>query len=620
MKVRLLPDDPMLRNHTCGQLRPEHQGQTVILAGWVDSFRDHSGVLFVNLRDRYGITQITVTQDVGDEVFDAVRSLRNEDVIQVVGLVQLRPAGIVNTKIPTGEIEVKATTVNILNRSAILPFLPGAPETPSEEIRLKYRYLDLRRTQMQKTLELRHRITKVMRDYFDEHDFLEVETPMLGKSTPEGARDYLVPSRVNTGAFYALPQSPQLYKQVLMIAGYDRYVQIARCFRDEDLRADRQPEFTQLDLEMSFVEMDDIIDMVSGLVQRLMKKVLGRDLPLPIPRMEYGEAMERFGHDAPDLRFGMELIDITELAKTVDFRVFRAVAENGGRIRAINAKSAADKYSRKDIDGLNSWVVEQFGAKGVAWLKADTDGNLAGPIAKNFSIEQLGAIKDKLDAMPGDFLLFSADTFETTCRVLNGLRRRLASELGLIDPEEMNFCWIVHFPMFAWDEEEGRYAAIHHPFTAPRNEDLPFLERECELMAHGDHPKDREPGARPALEIKAQAYDLVLNGFEVGGGTIRIHDGVVQRKVFELLGLTEETCRSMFGFLLDALSFGAPPHGGIALGLDRLVMLFAGRDNIRDCIAFPKTMKASDLMTGAPDRVAEKQLDELRIQSTATQE
>lgn len=588
----------MYRNCTCGELRADDQGRTVTLAGWVDSLRDHRGVLFINLRDRYGTTQVTVTQSLGESLLETVRSLRNEDVIQVVGTVQLRPEGIVNRKLPTGEIELKAGKLHVLNRTAIVPFLPGSPETPAEETRLKYRYLDLRRPQMQQTLELRHRITKVVRDYFDEHRFLEVETPMLGKSTPEGARDYLVPSRVNPGTFYALPQSPQLYKQILMIAGYDRYIQIARCFRDEDLRADRQPEFTQLDLEMAFVEMDDIIGIVSGLVQRLMKEIKGIDLPLPIPRMEYSEAMERFGHDAPDLRFGMELVDLTDIAKTVDFRVFRSVAESGGRVRAINAKAAAEKYSRKDIDGLNQWTIEHFAAKGLAWLKVDTQGVLVGPIAKNFTEEQLTTIKNRLDADPGDFLLFSADSFETTCRVLNGLRRRLAAELKLIDPNEMNFCWIVHFPMFARDDEENRYVAMHHPFTAPLNEQLPLL--------------DSDPG-----KVKAQAYDLVLNGFEIGGGTIRIHDGAVQHKVFELLGLTEELCRSMFGFLLDALSFGAPPHGGIALGLDRLVMLFAGRDNIRDCIAFPKTMKASDLMTGAPDYVAPKQLDELQIQTVA---
>jgi aspartyl-tRNA synthetase len=555
--------------------------------------------LFINLRDRYGITQITITSDIGDELFQLVRSLHNEDVIQVVGVVQQRPEGIVNTKIATGEIEVKAAHVTVLSRSAVVPFLPASPETPSEETRLKYRFLDLRRPAMQRTLELRSRMTKVMRDYFHENNFNEIETPMLGKSTPEGARDYLVPSRVNPGTFYALPQSPQLYKQILMIAGYDRYIQVARCFRDEDLRADRQPEFTQLDLEMSFVEMEDIIEIMSGLVKRLMNDVLGRDLKLPIPRMEYAEAMERFGHDAPDLRFAMELVDLTELAKTVEFRVFRGVADSGGRVRAINAKAAAEKYSRKDIDTLNQWVIDNFGAKGVAWLKVDGDGNLTGPIAKNFKPEELAAIKSKLVAEPNDFLLFSADTFETTSRVLNGLRRRLAAELKLIDPNEMNFCWIVHFPMFDWDDEEKRYVAMHHPFTAPLNEHLHYL--------------DSEP-----RQIKAQAYDLVLNGFEVGGGTIRIHDGAVQEKVFNLLGMTPETCRQMFGFLLDALSFGAPPHGGIALGLDRLVMLFAGCDNIRDCIAFPKTMKASDLMTGAPDVVAAKQLDELHIATKKT--
>lgn len=584
----------MLRTRTCGELNKDHLDENVILAGWVDSVRDHSGVLFINLRDRYGMTQILFSQSSGTEALDLVRSLRPEDVVQVQGLVQRRPEGIVNLKIPTGEIEVKAERVTVLNRTEIVPFQPSAPEIPAEETRLKYRYLDLRRPAMQRTLVLRHRMTKVIRDYFDEHSFVEIETPMLGKSTPEGARDYLVPSRVAQGSFYALPQSPQLYKQILMIAGYDRYIQIARCFRDEDLRADRQPEFTQLDLEMSFVEMEDIIGMVDGLVVRLMSEVLGRTVSTPIPRMSYDEAMERFGHDAPDLRFGMELIDLTDWAKTVEFRVFRSVAEAGGRVRAINAKGAAEKFSRKDIDGLNQWVIEQFGAKGVAWLKVDGEGKPAGPIAKNFTEEQLTEIVNRLDAGPGDFLLFSADSFETTCKALNGLRRRLAAELKLIDPKEMNFCWVVHFPMFARDEDEDRWVAMHHPFTAPLTGDLPLL--------------DGDPG-----RIRAQAYDLVLNGFEVGGGTIRIHDSAIQSKVFDLLGLSLETAKQQFGFLLDALQFGAPPHGGIALGLDRLVMLFAGLDNIRDCIAFPKTAKASDLMTGAPSGVASKQLDELAI-------
>jgi aspartyl-tRNA synthetase len=560
----------------------------------VETVRDHSGVLFFNLRDRYGLTQITFLQEKNPALAETVRTLHPEDVVQITGNVQPRPEGIVNRKIPTGEIEIDADSLTVLNRTAVVPFQPSAPEIPAEETRLKYRYLDLRRPAMQKTLLLRHRITKVMRDYFDELGFAEIETPMLGKSTPEGARDYLVPSRIAPGQFYALPQSPQLYKQILMIAGYDRYFQIARCFRDEDLRADRQPEFTQMDLEMSFAEMEDIIGIISGLMVRLMKDVLGRELPLPIPRISYDEAMERFGHDAPDLRFGMELIDLTDIAKTVDFRVFRSAADTGGRVRAINVKGAAEKYSRKDIDGLNAWVIDQFGAKGIAWLKADADGRLAGPMAKNFTDEQLASIAGRLGAEPNDFLLFSADTFAVTCKVLNGLRRRLAAELKLIDPKEMNFCWVVRFPMFDWDADGQRWIAMHHPFTAPLESDLPLI--------------DSDPAA-----IRAQAYDLVLNGFEAGGGTMRIHDSGVQAKVFGLLGLSAETAKEQFGFLLDALQFGAPPHGGIALGLDRLVMLFGGLDNIRDCIAFPKTAKASDLMTGAPGTVATKQLEELAI-------
>lgn len=586
----------MYRTITCGESRAEHNGNNVILCGWVDSVRDQGGVVFINLRDRYGMTQVVFT--VQDEAqLELARSLRAEDVVQVVGTVNLRPEGIINKKIPTGEIEIKSEKLTVLNRSEVPPFQTGAPEVPAEELRLKYRYLDLRRPAMQKTLLLRHRITKVMRDYFDENGFVEVETPILGKSTPEGARDYLVPSRVAQGSFYALPQSPQLYKQILMIAAYDRYIQIARCFRDEDLRADRQPEFTQLDLEMSFIDMEDMLEMVSGLIVRLMKDVLGRELKLPIPRMSYDEAMERFGHDSPDLRFGMELIDLTEIAKTVEFRVFRSVAESGGRVRAINAKGAAEKYSRKNIDELEKYVKENFGVKGLAWLKVDADGVLAGPIAKNFKSEELEAIGKKLDAASGDFILFSADTFETTCRTLNGLRRRLAVELDLIDPDEMNYCWVVNFPMFAWNADENRWDAMHHPFTAPLDEHVQYL--------------DTDPG-----KIKAKAYDLVLNGFELGGGTIRIHDSKVQSKAFDALGLSHETAKEMFGFLLEALQFGAPPHGGIALGLDRLVMLFGGLDNIRDCIAFPKTTKASDLMTGAPGVVAEKQLKELGVATT----
>ncbi|MDO5553259.1 MAG: aspartate--tRNA ligase [Planctomycetia bacterium] len=584
----------MLRTQTCGELRLSHQGQTTTLCGWVDSVRDHSGVFFVNIRDRYGKTQTVFYANEASEVFTLAKTLHNEDVIQITGVVMPRPEGLVNPKMSTGEIEVKVESMTILNRSKVVPFLPGAPEVPSEEMRLKYRYLDLRRPDMQRVLVLRHKITKAIRDFFDENDFVEVETPVLGKSTPEGARDYLVPSRVSLGSFYALPQSPQLYKQLLMIAGYDRYVQIARCFRDEDLRADRQPEFTQMDVEMSFIEMDDILDLISQLAARLMKVVLGRELSLPIPRMTWDEAMERFGHDAPDLRFGMELSDITDLAKTVDFRVFRSVADAGGRVRGINVKNSADRYSRKDIDGLTAWTAEQFGAKGIVWFKVDAEGKLTGTSAKNFAPEVLDAIGAKLGAEPNDLLLFSSDTFLHTCRILNGLRRRIAAEQHLYDPNEMNFCWIVKFPMFEWSEEDERWVAMHHPFTAPQKEDLQFFESD--------------PG-----RVRAQAYDLVLNGFEIGGGTIRIHDSETQDRVFNLLGMSRETAREQFGFLLDALAYGAPPHGGIAFGLDRLVMLFAGMDNIRDCIAFPKTAKATDLMTGAPAPVDEKQLTELAI-------
>lgn len=590
----------MFRTKTCGELRGANVGETVVLSGWVDSARDHSGVFFVNLRDRYGKTQTVFDAAADAALFESVKTLRNEDVVQITGEVLARPDGLVNPEMATGEIEVKATKLVVLNRSEVVPFLPSAPEVPADELRLKYRYLDLRRAEMQRVLTLRHRVVKAMRDFFDENDFLEIETPILGKSTPEGARDYLVPSRVTQGAFYALPQSPQLYKQLLMIAGYDRYVQVARCFRDEDLRADRQPEFTQLDVEMSFVEMEDMLRLFDTLVARLMKEIKGVDIPLPLPRISYDEAMERFGHDAPDLRFGMELKDVTEIAKTVDFKVFRSVAEAGGRVRGINVKNAADQFSRRDIDGLTNWTAEQFGAKGLVWFKVDADGKPTGPSAKNFSPEALEAIGAKLEAEPNDLLLFSCGDFTLTCRVLNGLRRRLAAQLKLYDPEEMNFCWVVNFPMFDWDEEENRWVATHHPFTAPLVEDLPKLD--------GDDDAIRS--------IRAQAYDLVLNGYEAGGGTIRIHDPAIQNKVFGLLGMTRETAKEQFGFLVDALRFGAPPHGGLALGLDRVVMLFAGVDNIRDCIAFPKTAKASDLMTGAPSEVAPKQLAELAIKST----
>ena len=584
----------MIRTHTCGQLRAEHVGQTVTLSGWVDKTRDHKGVLFVDLRDRYGKTQVVFDPDAGEANQNIARTLRAEFVVKIVGIVEHRPEGTTNPKLPTGEIEVHCREVTVLNQAATPPFQPGSEQLPSEEVRLKYRYLDLRRAEMQRILTLRHRIIKGMRDYFDEHGFLDVETPMLGRSTPEGAHDYLVPSRIQHGSFYALPQSPQLYKQILMVAGFDRYVQVARCFRDEDLRADRQPEFTQLDMEMSFVDGDDVIAMIDGLVQKLAKDILGLDVKLPLPRMCYDEAMGRFGHDAPDLRFGLELIDLTDLAKQTEFRVFRATADSGGHVRGLNAKGAAAKYSRKDIDELTAQVVQQSGAKGLAWFKVEEGRKLASPIAKNLSESLLAQIAERMQAEPGDLLLFVADTFEITCKALYGLRKRLGEELKLYEPGSMHFSWIVQFPMFAFDAEEKRWAAMHHPFTACLPEHVEFLATD--------------PG-----RCRAQAYDLVINGSEAGGGTIRIHDQEMQQQVFELLGIDRPTARERFGFLLDALQFGAPPHGGIALGIDRFVMLFGGLTNIRDCIAFPKTQKATDLMTEAPGPVDLKQLKELGI-------
>lgn len=585
----------MLRTHTCGELRSAHIGQTVNLCGWVDKSRDHGGTIFLDLRDRYGKTQVVVNPDSGMDALQTAKDLRGEDVAMVRGTVSQRLEGKDNSKLATGEIEIRAEAVQLLNACKTPPFFPNQDELPSEDLRLKHRFIDLRRDSMRDTLILRSRVIKSMRDYFADNDFIDVETPILGRSTPEGARDYLVPSRVHWGHFFALPQSPQLYKQILMVAGFDRYVQVARCFRDEDLRADRQPEFTQLDIEMSFVDTDDVISMIDGLMVKLAKEFLGMDLATPLPRMTYDEAIRRFGTDAPDLRFGMEIVDCSDLAGQTEFRVFRAAVDSGGFVRGIKVEKRAAEFSRKRIDELTEFVKHDFGAKGLAWFRVEEDGSLWSPISKNFEAEVLAGFQERFHTQPGDLILLLADSWEVTCKGLNGLRKTLGAELELYDPEQMHFSWVVEFPMFEKDEEEGRWVAMHHPFTAPRKQDLDFLESEPQ-------------------RARAQAYDLVINGYEAGGGTIRIHNSVTQQKVFDLLAITPDMAVDRFGFLLDALRYGAPPHGGIALGIDRVVMLFGGLDNIRDCIAFPKTQRAMDLMTQAPGEVEKKQLHELHIQ------
>ncbi|TWT49733.1 Aspartate--tRNA ligase [Rubripirellula amarantea] len=583
----------MLRTHTCGQLRKDDVGNEVTLCGWVESKRDHGGAVFIDLRDRYGLTQVVIgPPEAGAAMIDEAGRVPTESVVLIRGKVADRLEGKTNDKLATGDIEVRGEHFQILNACQTPPFTPSQSDLPGEDLRLKYRFLDLRRPAMLRALVLRSSIIKVMRDYFAENDFIDVETPILGRSTPEGARDYLVPSRVHAGKFYALPQSPQLYKQILMVAGFDRYVQVAKCFRDEDLRADRQPEFTQLDLEMSFVDAEDVIGMIDGLVKRSAKEILGKEISLPLPRITYAEAMRRFGHDAPDLRFGMELVDITSVAKKTEFRVFRGVADAGNFVRGINVKDAAMKYSRRQIDELTEYVKNDFGAKGLAWFRVEDDGTLWSPTSKNLEAEHLDEIKTLMSGEPGDLLMILADTWEVTCKGLSGLRRRLAAELKLIDPEELNCSWVTEFPMFEKDEESGQWNAMHHPFTAPLAEDLEKL--------------DTDP-----TQCRAQAYDLVINGSEAGGGTIRIHDAETQSKVFGLLGIDDETAEDRFGFLLNALKYGAPPHGGIALGVDRWVMLFAGLDNIREVIAFPKTQKAADMMTEAPGNVDKAQLEEL---------
>ncbi len=567
------------------------------LCGWVESKRDHGGAVFIDLRDRYGITQVVIgPPEANATLIDEAGRVAAESVILIRGKVSERLEGKANEKLATGEIEVRSEHFEILNSCETPPFTPNQADLPGEDLRLKYRFLDLRRAEMQRSMVLRSTIVKTMRDYFAEYDFIDVETPILGRSTPEGARDYLVPSRVHPDSFYALPQSPQLYKQILMVAGFDRYIQVAKCFRDEDLRADRQPEFTQLDMEMSFVDAEDVMSLIDGLVARTAKEVLGKEVKTPLPRMTYDESVRRFGSDAPDLRFDMEIVDVTSVAKKTEFRVFRGTADSGGFVRGIPVKNAATKYSRRQIDELTEYVKGDFGAKGLAWFRVEDDGSLWSPISKNFDEAHLAEIKELMAGEPGDLLMFLADSWEVTSKGLAGLRKRLAVDLGLIDPEELNCSWVTEFPMFERDEETGRWNAMHHPFTAPLESDLPSLK---------DNPQD----------CRAQAYDLVINGSEAGGGTIRIHNPSTQSDVFELLGIDAETAEDRFGFLLNALKYGAPPHGGIALGVDRWVMLFAGLDNIREVIAFPKTQKAADLMTQAPGSVDKEQLAELHLRA-----
>ncbi len=580
------------RTHTCGELRAEHVGQTVRLNGWVDSWRDHGGLLFVDLRDRYGKTQLVFDPAVDPSMFEQAKALRAEYVIAVEGQVARRPEGTENPKLATGEVELRVRRLVVLNRSETPPFEIESRDVPSEEVRLRYRYLDLRRPPLQRAMLLRHRLCSVIRNYFNRLDFVEIETPILAKSTPEGARDFLVPSRLQPGSFYALPQSPQLFKQLLMIAGYDRYYQIARCFRDEDLRANRQPEFTQLDLEMSFVTRDDVLEVIEGLCAEVMRELKGIELSLPLQRLSYEEAIARYGTDAPDLRYDMTITDITDLAQESDFQVFRRVVEAGGTVRGLCAPAAAARYSRKLLDELTAWVGE-FGARGLAWFRVEEAG-LNSPIAKNFAAALQQRIRERMNASPGDLLLFVADRPEVCADALGNLRNRLAAELGLYREDSYSFCWVLDFPMFEWDEDERRWTATHHPFTMPHEEDLDRLESD--------------PGS-----VRAYAYDLVINGEEAGGGTIRCHDPDIQRRIFRVLSLSEEDIEQKFGFFVRALSYGTPPHGGIALGLDRWVMLLGNYQSIRDVIAFPKTQRAADLMLGAPSPVDERQLRELHI-------
>lgn len=582
------------RTHTCGQLRIGDVKSVVILVGWVSSVRDHGGLIFVDLRDRYGITQVVFNPDTGSEFYDIARQLRQEYVIAIKGSVSARPTGTVNPNLDTGEIEVHADRLEVLNKSETPPFEIADESNVSLELRLKYRYLDLRRSIMQKRLIFRHKICQTIREYLDRLNFVDIETPVLTKSTPEGARDYLVPSRVNLGKFYALPQSPQLFKQILMVAGYDRYFQIVRCFRDEDLRAQRQPEFTQMDMEMSFIDENDIIRIIEGLVATIFDKVIGKKVLTPFPRLSYKEAMTSYGCDAPDLRFDMKIKDISDIAQTSNFKVFLDTIKSGGQVRGINATGCGN-YSRKDIDDLTAFV-GQFGAKGLAWFKVE-ENSLASSIAKFFPLENQENIQRRMDAKKGDLLLFVADKPKVVSQSLAQLRLHLGHKNKLINTSVFHFSWVVDFPLFDYNQDLQRYEALHHPFTSPYPDDLPLLEEK-------------------PLEVKARAYDLVLNGVELGGGSIRIHTPEVQKRVFRLLGIDDANAAAKFGFLLDALKYGAPPHGGIALGVDRMVTLLLQLDDIREVIAFPKTQKATCLMTNAPSEVDTQQLCDLGIRLT----
>lgn len=581
------------RTTYCGLVTESLLDQEVTLKGWVHNRRDLGGLIFVDLRDREGYVQIVFNPDFSEEALKTAETVRSEYVVEVKGLVKKRDPQTVNPKIATGQVEVQVSEINIINKSETPPFaINEENQNVDENIRLKYRYLDLRRQELAQIFKMRHQTTRSIRQYLDKEGFFDIETPVLTKSTPEGARDYLVPSRVHDGEFYALPQSPQIFKQLLMISGFDKYYQIVKCFRDEDLRADRQPEFTQVDIEMSFVDQEDVMDMGEEMLQNVVKDVKDVEIPRPFPRMTYNEAMERYGSDKPDTRFEMELINVSELGEEMDFKVFKDAVNNDGQVKAIVAKGAADQYTRKDIDALTEFV-NIYGAKGLAWVKVVDDG-LSGPIARFFETTHIEKLQSLTNAESGDLVLFVADKPNVVAQSLGALRLKLARELDLIDESKLNFLWVTDWPLLEYDEDLKRYTAAHHPFTAPKQEDIEKLDSEPE-------------------NAQANAYDVVLNGYELGGGSIRIHNGELQAKMFEVLGFTEEQAQEQFGFLLDAFKYGAPPHGGIALGLDRLVMLLTGRTNLRDTIAFPKTASATCLLTDAPSEVSENQLEELSL-------